>query len=131
MEHVSSVVYWKILGKSGNSKKVDPFSRLERSERNYISLSIYTFLVLYISSNCYQLGSHLGVLPGNGLGAVPEFTIKWNNFLPIGKSLFPHRNLIFRNCYLNGKRPKLYELIPAQSGSTSHEKIKCSSSTKQ
>ena len=48
----------------------------------------YTFLVLYTSFNCYQLGSHLGVPSGNGLGAVPGFTIKWDNFLPIGKSIF-------------------------------------------
>ena len=78
--------YWKILGKSSKSKKVGPFSRLERFER--ISCSIYTFLVLYISSNCYQLRSHLGVPSGNGLAALPGFTIKWNNFLPIGKSPF-------------------------------------------
>ena len=44
---------------------------------------------------------------------------------------FPHRNLIFRIFYLNGKRPKFYELITAQSRSTSHEKVKCNSSTKQ
>ena len=56
---------------------------------NGISCSIYTFLVLYTSFNCYQLGSHLlGVPSGNGLGAVPGFTFKWNNFLPIGKCIF-------------------------------------------
>ena len=58
---------------------------------NGISCSIYhvyTFLVLYTSFNCYQLGSHLGFPSGNGFGAVPGFTIKWNNLLPIGKSIF-------------------------------------------
>ena len=55
---------------------------------NEISCSIYTFLVVYTSFNCYRLGSHLGVPSGNGLGTVPEFTIKWNNFLPIKKSIF-------------------------------------------
>ena len=39
----------------------------------------------YTSFN--QLGSHLGVPLGNGLGAVPGFTIKWNNYLPVGKSI--------------------------------------------
>ena len=28
--------HWKIPGKSGKSKKVGPFSRLERSERNFV-----------------------------------------------------------------------------------------------
>ena len=76
-----------------------PFVPLENSRKkwkmvpgwnfpNGISCSIYTFLVLYTSFNCYQLGSHLGVPSGNGLSAVPGFTIKWNNFLPIGKSIF-------------------------------------------
>ena len=71
--------HWKIPGKSGKSKKVGPFSRLELSERNFVFH--YTFLR-------YQLGSHLGVPSGNGLDAVPGFTIKWNNFLPIAKSIF-------------------------------------------
>ena len=37
---------WKIPGKKGNSKKVGPFSWLERSERR----SIYAFLVVYTNS---------------------------------------------------------------------------------
>ena len=36
--------HWKIPGKSGKSKKVGPFSRLEIS--NGISRSIYSFLVV-------------------------------------------------------------------------------------
>ena len=63
--------------------------RLERFERNSCSIyCINTFLVVSTSFNCYRLGSHLGVPSGNGLGAVPGFTIKWNKFLPIGKSIF-------------------------------------------
>ena len=50
---------------------------------NQISCSIYTFLVLNTSSICDQLGSHLGVLSGNGLSTLRGFTIKWNNFSPI------------------------------------------------
>ena len=68
---------------------------------------MYTFLVPYTSFYCYQLDSHLGVPSGNGLLAVPGFTIKWNNFLPIGKSIFlpPKFSDFF------GKRPRLeYEI---------------------
>ena len=36
---------------------------------------------------------------------------------------FPHRNLIFRIFYLNGKRPKVYELIAAQSGSNGRNHV--------
>ena len=90
MEHVSSV---RPTGKF--PEKVENLKRWARfpgwNFPNGISCSIYTFLVLYTSFNCYQLGSHLGVPSGNGLSAVPGFTIKWNNFLPIGKNpfLFP------------------------------------------
>ena len=41
------------------------------------------FFVLNTSSICYQLGSPVGVLSGNGLSTLRGFTIKWNNFLPI------------------------------------------------
>ena len=88
MENVSSV------RSTGNRfpEKVESLKRKARfpswNVPNGISCSIYTFLVLYTSSNCYQLDSHLGVLSGNGLGAVPGFTIKCNNFLPIRKSIF-------------------------------------------
>ena len=54
---------------------------------------------------CYQLDSHLGVPSGNGLGAVPGFTIKWNNFLPIGKSIFVPTE-ISRFFNLNEKHPQ-------------------------
>ena len=73
-------------------EKVDNLKRWARfpgwNFPNGISCSIYSFLVLYTSFNCYQLGSHLSVPSGSGLSAVPGFTIKWNNFLPIGKSIF-------------------------------------------
>ena len=59
--------HWKIPRKSGKSKKVGPFSRLEFP--NGISCSIY------VSRSLYQF-------------QVPGFTTKWNNFLPIGNSTF-------------------------------------------
>ena len=72
---------WKIPGKSGKSKKVGPFSWAELSNR--ISCSIYTFLILYTSfDKLFPTRQHLVVSSGNQLGAVPGFTIKWNNFLP-------------------------------------------------
>ena len=90
MEKVSSVgLTGKFLEKVENLKRWARFPGWNLP--NGISCSIYhfdTFLVLYTSFNCYQLGSHLGVPSGNGLGAVPGFTIKENNFLPIGKSIF-------------------------------------------
>ena len=71
-----------------NSQKVENLKRWARfpgwNFPNGISCSIYTFLVLYTSFNCYQLGSHLSVPSGNGLSAVPGFTY---NILPIGKSI--------------------------------------------
>ena len=67
-------VQMEIPGKSGKSKKVARFPGWNFP--NGILCSIYTFLILYTSSNCYQLGSHLNVLSGNGLGGVPGFTIK-------------------------------------------------------
>ena len=66
--------HWKIPGKSGKSKRQARFPGW--NVPNGISCSIYTF----------QLGSHLGVSSDNGFGAVPELTIKCNNFSPIGKS---------------------------------------------
>ena len=38
--------HWKIPGKSGKSKKVGPFSRLERSERNFV-FHLHVFRGLY------------------------------------------------------------------------------------
>ena len=88
MENVSLV---RLAGKF--PEKMENLKRMGRfpgwNFPNGISCSIILHvLVLYTSFNCYQLGSHLGVPSGNGLGAVPGFTIKWNNFLPIGKSIF-------------------------------------------
>ena len=96
--------HWKIPWKTGKSIKVGPFSGWNVS--NGISCPIYTFLAVYTSFNCYRLGSHLGFPSGNGLGASrsPGFTIKWNKFLPIVKSMFvPTEFSGF--FYLNGKRP--------------------------
>ena len=80
MEHVSSV---RPTGKF--PEKVENLKRWARfpgwNFPNGISCSIYTFLVLYTSFNCYQLGSHLSVPSGNGLSAVPEM-----------EQLFTYRN---------------------------------------
>ena len=67
--------HWKIPRKSGNSKKVVPFSRLEFP--NGMSCSID------VSCSLYQFQVHRRA-PGH----VPGFTTKWNNFLPIGNSTF-------------------------------------------
>ena len=63
---------WKIPRKSGKTKKVVPFSRLEFP--NGMSCSIYV---------CTSSRSTVGHRH------VPGFTTKWNNFLPIGNSTFP------------------------------------------
>ena len=68
--------HWKIPRKSGKSKKVGPFSRLEFP--NGMSCSIY------VSRGLYQFQVHGRV----GHRHVPGFTTKWNNFLPIGDSTF-------------------------------------------
>ena len=67
--------HWKIPRKSGRSKQVVPFSRLEFP--NGMSCSIY------VSCSLYQFQVH-----GRAAGHVPWFTTKWNNFLPIGNSTF-------------------------------------------
>ena len=67
--------HWKIPRKSGKSKKVVPFSRLEFP--NGMSCSIY------VSRSLYQFQVHGRAPPRTG------FTTKWNNFLPIGNSTFP------------------------------------------
>ena len=71
--------HWKIPRKSGKSKKVGPFSRLDFP--NGISCSIYTFLVVCTSPRSTARKSV-------GHRDVPGFTTKWNNFLPIGNSTF-------------------------------------------
>ena len=67
--------HWKIPRKSGKSKKVVPFSRLEFP--NGMSCSIDVFCSLY------QFQVH-----GRAPGLAPGITTKWNNFLPIGNSPF-------------------------------------------
>ena len=67
--------HWKIPRKSGKSKKVVPFSRLEFP--NGMSCSIY------VSRSLYQFQVH-----GRAPRHVPGFTTKWNNFLPIENSTF-------------------------------------------
>ena len=71
--------HWKIPRKSGKSKKVGPFSRLEFPKG--ISRSIYSFLVVCTSSRST-------VRKSVGHCDVPGFTTKWNNVLPIGNSTF-------------------------------------------
>ena len=67
--------HWKIPRKSGRSKQVVPFSRLEFP--NGMSCPIY------VSCSLYQFQ-----VRGRAAGHVPWFTTKWNNFLPIGNSTF-------------------------------------------
>ena len=67
--------HWKIPRKSGKSKKVVPFSRLEFPNGMWCSI--------YVSRSLYQFQVH-----GRAPGHVPGFTTKWNNFLPIGNSTF-------------------------------------------
>ena len=76
--------HWKIPRKSGKSKKVGPFSRLEFP---------FTFLVVCTSSRFTVRHSD-----------VPGFTTKWNNFLPVGNSTFTPTE-ISGFFFLNGKRP--------------------------
>ena len=83
--------HWKIPRKSGKSKKVVPFSRLEFP--NGMSSSIY------VSRSLYQFQVH-----GRAPRHVPGFTTKWNNFLPIGNSTFATTQN-FRVFFVNGKRP--------------------------
>ena len=83
--------HWKIPRKSGKSKKVVPFSRLEFP--NGMSCSID------LSCSLYQFQVH-----GRAPGHVPGFTTKWNNFLPIKNSTFATTE-ISGFFLLNGKCP--------------------------
>ena len=74
--------HWKIPRKSGKSKKVVPFSRLEFP--NGMSCSID------VSCSLYKFQVH-----GRAPGHVPGFTSKWNNFLPIGNSTFATTEISF------------------------------------
>ena len=82
--------HWKIPTKSGKSKKVGPFSRLEFS--NGISCSIY------VSSSLYQFQVHGRAQRRTGVYDQMEqlFTSRKFHFCS-------HRN--FRFFFLNGKRP--------------------------
>ena len=103
---------------------VDPFFLLERFERNFVfHLRSFTRCSYFVPvqllptlqpSWCnYVTGSAANRgLRSNGT----TFTYRKIHF-------FPHRNLIFRIFYLNGKRPKVYELIAAQSGSNGRNHV--------
>ena len=88
--------HWKIPRKSGKSKKVDPFSRLEF--RNGMSCSIY------VSRSLYQCQVHRRAPRRTGVYDQMEqlFTDRKFHFCS-------HRN--FRFFFLNGKRP-LFSLAP-------------------
>ena len=82
--------HWKIPRKSGKSKKVGPFSRVEFP--NGILCSIYTFLIVCTSSrSMVSATTYQGFRP-NG-----------TTFFQLEILLFSHRN--FRVFFLNGKRP--------------------------
>ena len=82
--------HWKIPRKSGKSKKVGPFSRLEFP--NGMSCSTY------VSRSLYQFQVHGRALPRTGVYDQMEqlFTNRKFHFCY-------HRN--FRFCFLNAKRP--------------------------
>ena len=90
---------WKIW----KSRPVFPAGTFRTEFR--VPFRVYTFLVLYTSFCCHQLGSRLSVSLGNWLGAFPGFTIKWNNILPIRKSIFSHWN--FRILLPKWKTPQI------------------------
>ena len=89
--------HWKIPRKSGKSKKVVPFSRLEFP--NGMSCSIY------VSRSLYQFQVHGRAPPRTGVYDQMEqlFTNRKFHFCY-------HRN--FRVFFVNGKRPRLRECIP-------------------
>ena len=90
--------HWKIPRKSGKSKKVGPFSRLQLANR--ILCSIYTFLVVCTSSRSMVRHRDL-----------PGFTAKWNNFLPSRNSTFaPTEISIF---FPKLKVPNVWTCCPA------------------
>ena len=102
--------HWKIPGKSGKSKKVDPFSRLELSERNFVfhlecTRFSYFIPVSVVTNSEAVLVSHwvTGSAPFRGLRSNgTTFYLSENPFFP---------SEIFGFYYLNGKRPRLeYEI---------------------
>ena len=88
--------HWKIPWKSGKSKKVGPFSRLEFP--NGMSCSIY------VSRSLYQFQVHGRAPPRTGVYDQMEqlFTNRKFHFCS-------HRN--FRVFCLNGKRPSIYHCV--------------------
>ena len=90
--------HWKNPTKSEKSKKVGPFSRLEFP--NGISCSIYTFLIVCISSRSMV-----------GHRNFPGFTTKWNNFLPIRKSTFAPTEI--SRFFPKWKVPNVWTCCPA------------------
>ena len=95
--------HWLIPGKSGKSKKVDEFSQLERSERNFMSN-------FYLSDTLYQFQ----LLPIRQPSWCPVRQRAWRRTWVYDqmKQLFtqwkihfcPHQN--FRMFYLNDKYPR-------------------------
>ena len=84
--------YWKIPGESGNSKKVDPLSRLERSERNFVfhlhvSCTLYQFQLLPTIFFSHRVTSSAPPWGGGGalgyslVGYVPPGTPNWHPVL--------------------------------------------------
>ena len=88
--------HWKIPRKSGKSKKVGPFSRLEFSN----GISCY----IYVSSSLYQFQVHGRAQRRTGVYDQMEqlFTSRKFHFCS-------HRN--FRVFFLNGKRPLVSRFV--------------------
>ena len=99
--HFVGSSHWKIPGKSGKSKKVVPFSRLEFP--NGMSCSID------VSCSSYQFQVH-----GRAPGHVPGFTTKWNNFLPIGNSTFATTEI---SGFFSWKAPRISRVRPVNKSS--------------
>ena len=91
--------HWKIPRKSGKSKKVGPFSRLEFP--NGMSCSIY------VSRSLYQFQVHG---PARRCTGVTSKT-KWNNFLPIGNSTLAPTSK-FPGFFPKWKAPRVNLRIP-------------------
>ena len=96
--------HWKIPRKSGKSKKVGPFSRLEFP--NGMSCSIY------VSRSLYQFQVHGRAPPRTGVYDQMEQLFTNRKFY-----FCSHRN--FRVFFLNGKRLRSNGFSPPQTQSTS------------
>ena len=131
MEHVSSVrPTGKFSGKVENLKRYARF--LGWNVLNGFRVPFTPFSYFYISFPTVTNSAAILVCR-RVTGSAPYRDLRSNGTTCYLSEIpfFPHRNLIFQTFYLNGKRPKFYELITAQSRSTRHEKVKCNSSTKQ